>query len=225
MPSLLGAPARRFASVTRPVGHTPFFDYAPIRQTVRDRGVMVSNPGTEKSSDWPAFDQPSGAIRTHISCKSPSVCGVVPIEIRSEQAGDEQDLLNRLRETGALALSLVAMDGDRLVGQITLSPATPSDGSGPWFALGPVSVAPACQSQGIGSQLIRAGLDEISAQGALGCVLTGNPAYSERCGFELAPNNVPKQESPEFFQLKLQKAAKAEGCFAFHSAFYESYGG
>ncbi|MDG2048815.1 MAG: hypothetical protein P8M78_01505 [Myxococcota bacterium] len=40
----------------------------------------------------------------------------MPIEIRSEQAGDEQDLLNRLREIGELALSLTAMDGDRLVG-------------------------------------------------------------------------------------------------------------
>ncbi|MDG2048755.1 MAG: N-acetyltransferase [Myxococcota bacterium] len=168
------------------------------------------------------------------------------IEIRSEQAGDEpavykvtadafrgrpyaggneQDLLNRLREIGQLALSLVAMDGERLVGQITFSPATLSDGSEPWFALGPVSVAPECQSQGIGSQLIRAGLDEISAQGALGCVLTGNPAYYQRFGFALAPDNVPKEESREFFQLKLLNSETAEGLFAFDAAFYESYRG
>ena len=113
--------------------------------------------------------------------------GIVSVEIRPEQAGDEaaiykvtadafrgrpyaggdeQDLLNRLRELGQLALSLVAMDGDQLVGQITFSPVTLSDGSEPWFGLGPVSVTPECQSQGIGSQLIRSGLDEISARGA-----------------------------------------------------------
>jgi len=169
---------------------------------------------------------------------------IVSVEIRLERAGDEaaiyevtadafrgrpyaggyeQDLLNRLRELGQLVLSLVAMDGDRLVGQITFSPVTLSDGSEPWFGLGPVSVTPECQGQGIGSRLIRAGLDEISARGALGCVLTGNPAYYQRFGFELAPNNVPEKESPAVFQLKLLTATKAEGTFAFHSAFYESY--
>ena len=141
---------------------------------------------------------------------------------RPYAGGDEQDLLNRLRELGQLALSLVAMDGDQLVGQITFSPVTLSDGSEPWFGLGPVSVTPERQGQGIGSQLIRSGLDEISARGALGCVLTGNPAYYQRFGFELAPKNVPKEESQAFFQLKLLTATKAKGSFAFHSAFYES---
>ena len=171
------------------------------------------------------------------------MCEIVSAEIRLEQAGDEeaiykvtadafrgrpyaggdeQDLVNRLRELGKLTLSLVAMDGDQLVGQVTFSPVTLSDGSEPWFGLGPVSVTPECQSQGIGSQLIRSGLDEISARGALGCVLTGNPAYYQRFGFELAPKNVPKEESREFFQLKLLSATRAEGIFAFHSAFYES---
>ena len=137
--------------------------------------------------------------------------------------GDEQDLVNRLRELGQLALSLVAMDGEQLVGQVCFSPVTLSDGSEPWFGLGPVSVTPERQSQGVGSQLIRSGLNEISARGALGCVLTGNPAYYQRFGFELAPSNVPKQEPREFFQLKLLSATKAKGIFAFHSAFYDSH--
>lgn len=165
------------------------------------------------------------------------------VEIRLEQAGDEaaiykvtadafrglsyaggneQDLVNRLRELGQLTLSLVAMDKDRLVGQVTFSPVTLSDGSEPWFGLGPVSVTPEYQNQGIGSQLIRSGLISISARGALGCVLTGNPAYYQRFGFELAPKNVPKNEPPAFFQLKLLNATKAEGAFSFHSAFYDS---
>ena len=136
--------------------------------------------------------------------------------------GDEQDLLNRLRELGQLAFSLVATIGDQLVGQVTFSPVTLSDGSEPWFGLGPVSVSPEHQNQGIGGQLIRSGLEEISSRGALGCVLTGNPAYYQRFGFELAPKNVPKEEPPQYFQLKLLNAKQAEGTFAFHSAFYES---
>ena len=78
------------------------------------------------------------------------------------------------------------------------------------------------QGQGSGARLIRAGLDEISARGALGCVLTGNPAYYQRFGFELAAKNVPQDEPPEYFQLKLLNGAGAEGTFAFHAAFYET---
>ena len=140
-------------------------------------------------------------------------------------AGDEQDLVNRLRELGQLSLSLVALDGDEIVGQITFSPVTLSDGSGPWYGLGPVSVTPSRQSEGIGGQLIRAGLDEISKQGALGCVLTGNPVYYHRFGFELAPENVPENEPAEYFQLKLLAADCANGTFEFHAAFYETESG
>ena len=65
-----------------------------------------------------------------------------PLGGRPYAGGDEQGLLNRLRELGQLAVSLVAMNGDQLVGQITFSPVTLSDGSKPWFGLGPVSVRP-----------------------------------------------------------------------------------
>ena len=137
--------------------------------------------------------------------------------------GDEQDLVNRLRELGKISLSLVAIDEGEVVGQITFSPVTSSDGSEPWFGLGPVSVTPTRQSEGIGGQLIRAGLEEISNRGALGCILTGNPVYYQRFGFKLAPEHVPEAESAEYFQLKLLNADKVAGIFEFHSAFYESY--
>ena len=137
-------------------------------------------------------------------------------------AGDEQDLVNRLRELNQLSLSLVAVDGDDIVGQITFSPVTLSDGSEPWYGLGPVSVTPSRQSEGIGGQLILAGLDEISSRGALGCVLTGNPVYYGRFGFELAPENVPEQEPAEYFQMKLLNTERVDGIFSFHPAFYET---
>jgi len=76
--------------------------------------------------------------------------------------GDEQDLVNRLRKLGQISLSLVAEDCDDLIGQVTFSPVTLSDGSRPWFGLGPISVSPDRQGEGVGGQLIRAGLDEIN---------------------------------------------------------------
>ena len=41
--------------------------------------------------------------------------------------GDEQDVVNRLRDCGALTLSLVAEDAGRVVGQVTFSPAQVDD--------------------------------------------------------------------------------------------------
>ncbi|MEM1229391.1 MAG: N-acetyltransferase [Pseudomonadota bacterium] len=138
--------------------------------------------------------------------------------------GDEQAVVDRLRDRGALTLSLVALAGDTLVGQVTFSPAQREDGSGPWFALGPVSVLPQRQSRGIGGALIRAGLEDLRERGALGCILTGNPAYYERFGFALAGAHAPANEPAEYFMVKLLGASALPATpisrFAFHPGFY-----
>jgi len=134
--------------------------------------------------------------------------------------GDEQDVIERLRSAGALTLSLVAVLDREMVGHIAFSPANVADASHPWFALGPVSVLPTHQHRKIGSSLIERGLSEIRELGALGCILTGNPEYYRRFGFELAPQNVPKNEQKDFFMLKRLTAAKPTGAFQFHEAFY-----
>jgi putative acetyltransferase len=139
---------------------------------------------------------------------------------RPYAGGDEQDVIDRLRGARDLTLSLVAIDGQTLIGQVTFSPAVQSDGSGPWFALGPVAVVPSRQGEGIGAALIEEGLARIEALGALGCILTGNPAYYQRFGFQSAPRNVPPGEPAQFFMLKLLKGAAPTGRFAFHAAFY-----
>ena len=134
--------------------------------------------------------------------------------------GDEQDVVNRLRDADALSLSLVAIRDGQLLGQITFSPAEVEDGSGPWFALGPVSVAPEVQGEGIGGQLINAGIEAIVSRGALGCILTGDPAYYSRFGFELAPKYAAESEPAEYFQIKWLSETRPAGRFAFHPAFY-----
>jgi len=134
--------------------------------------------------------------------------------------GDEQDVIDRLREAGALALSLVCVLDDEIVGQINFSPAQLKDGCEPWFTLGPVSVVPAHQGRGIGSALIRQGLNKIKDRGALGCILTGNPAYYQRFGFVVSPAHCPADEPGEFFMLKTFGAIAPVGQFSFHPAFY-----
>ena len=134
--------------------------------------------------------------------------------------GDEPELIDRLRAEGALTLSLVAMDGDVLVGQITFSPAGLTPENGPWYALGPVSVTPSRQGQGIGSRLIESGLGRIKAMSAMGCILTGNPDYYSRFGFVMAPEHCPENEPPEYCMLKLLQSEKPEGRFSFRQPFY-----
>src|SRR5579875_2567758 len=93
------------------------------------------------------------------------------------RGGNEAMIVEKLREAGGLSVSLVATEDDRIVGHIAFSPATIDDRETGWFGLGPVAVVPNRQRQGIGRQLIKAGLDELRARGSQGCVVLGNPAY------------------------------------------------
>lgn len=132
--------------------------------------------------------------------------------------GDEPELIDRLRAAGALALSLVATDGEVIVGQVTFSPAV---GDPSWCALGPVSVEPERQGEGIGAALIRSALTRLAAEGAHGCMLVGNPDYYGRFGFELDPRRCPSTQPPEYFQTLVLTAPPAAP-LEFHPAFHES---
>jgi putative acetyltransferase len=59
--------------------------------------------------------------------------------------GSEPRIIERLREQGALTLSLVAVTDDGVVGQVAFSPASSSDRLPSWFGLGPLSVSPEIQ--------------------------------------------------------------------------------
>lgn len=98
--------------------------------------------------------------------------------------GDEAELVNALRKDGDLTLSLVAERDGALAGHIAFSPVSISDGARDWYGLGPVSVAPALQRQGIGSALIREGIAQMKGRGARGIVLLGSDEYYPRFGFE-----------------------------------------
>lgn len=67
----------------------------------------------------------------------------------------EQFIVNALRAAGALTLSLLAEQNGTPIGHASVSPVALSNGAAGWYGLAPVSVLPACQSQGIGSRLIR----------------------------------------------------------------------
>lgn len=134
--------------------------------------------------------------------------------------GDEQDLINRLRDAGALDISLVAELDGQLIGQVTFTEAFAADGSKGWYALGPVAVEPDLQSRKIGAQLIEAGLALLRERDAEGCVLIGNPTYYSRFGFRLFPDLCPQGEPAEYFQILPMAVIEPNVVIGFHPLFH-----
>lgn len=134
-------------------------------------------------------------------------------------AGNEQDLIDALREAGALALSLVVEGADGIIGHIAFSPAFAADGSTGWYALGPVSVDPAMQHRGIGRLMIETGIALLRERDAAGCVLVGNPDYYGRFGFQSYPELCPEGEPAQFFQILPLRTPHPSSVIAFHPLF------
>ena len=135
-------------------------------------------------------------------------------------AGDEQDLINALRDADALTISLVAVQDGKVVGHIAFSPANSADGAPGWFALGPVSVAPEVQGLGIGRLLIEAGLQRLIALDAAGCILTGNPVYSRRFGFVVRVDLAPPGEPSEYYMVRSLGDPTPSQVVSFHPLFH-----
>lgn len=132
----------------------------------------------------------------------------------------EQFIVAALRAARSLAVSLVAELDGKVVGHIAFSPVTISDGTTGWYGLGPVSVTPALQGRGIGSALIKAGLDRLRHSNAGGCCLVGHPAYYPRFGFRMIEGLVCEGVPPEVF-LALPLAGNIpQGKVAFHPGFF-----
>lgn len=115
----------------------------------------------------------------------------------------EQFVVKALRESGHLSISLVAQQGDNVVGHIAVSPVSISDGTDSWYGLGPISVDPAQQGGGIGSKLMNAAIDELKKIGAKGCVLLGDPNYYSRFGFKPMEGLILPDVPVGYFQALL----------------------
>ena len=132
----------------------------------------------------------------------------------------EQFIVRELRAAGSLTVSLLAEEGGVIIGHVAVSPVTISDGSSDWYGLGPISVAPERQGEGIGTALMHAALDALRECGAAGCVVLGEPAYYGRFGFKATPELVLPGVPAEYFQtLMLGGTNLPDGIVSYHLAF------
>lgn len=98
---------------------------------------------------------------------------------------EEARLVDALRDGGYVQVSLVAERDEQIVGHVLFSdlPIITDSGTVPALALAPMAVVPKFQRQGIGSQLVRCGLDVCREQGHPVVIVLGHPAFYPRFGF------------------------------------------
>lgn len=134
--------------------------------------------------------------------------------------GTEAAIVAGLRAAGALALSLVIADAAGLAGHVAFSPVTVGGRAGGWFGLGPLAVRQDRRRAGLGAALVAEGLARLTAQGAAGCVVLGDPGYYGRFGFAARPGWTLPGVPPACFMVRpLTGAPGSGGIVAYHPAF------
>jgi len=140
----------------------------------------------------------------------------------------EAKLVDALRESVELLVSLVAEDDKTIVGHILFSPVSLSGYPElRIIGLAPMAVAPERQREGIGSALVRAGLEQCRRLGFGAVVVLGHPEYYPRFGF--APSSRfgigCEYEVPEeaFMVMELQPGylSGISGIIRYHASFRE----
>ena len=131
----------------------------------------------------------------------------------------EQFIIKALRAADALTISLVAENNGRIFGHIAFSPVIISDGTKNWYGLGPISVLPEYQKQGIGQSLINEGLSTLKDLGGQGCALVGDPNYYKRFRFRNYPELIHEGIPQEVFLALPFNEKIPKGTIEFHKSF------
>lgn len=161
------------------------------------------------------------AIRTETSADIDAITEVTIAAFKTLEISNqtEQFILEALRRANALTVSLVAERDGRVIGHIAFSPVNISDGTQDWYGLGPLSVAPEYQRQGVGKALIREGLSRLKRLDARGCCLVGHPEYYKKFGFNNPAGLVYEGVPPEVFLVLSFDGHTPQGTVTFHEGF------
>ena len=164
---------------------------------------------------------PRVVIRSEIDADVSAITEVTVAAFKTLEISNhtEQFIIETLRATKALTVSLVAELDGRVIGHIAFSPVTISDGTRDWYGLGPVSVLPEYQRQGIGKALIMEGVSRLKALNANGCCLVGHPDYYKNFVFKNMPELVLEGVPPEVFFALSFDGHTPRGTVTFHEGF------
>ena len=137
---------------------------------------------------------------------------------------EEADLVERLRADGDLVLELVAVGPNpSLAGYVAFARLRidSQEGRKPAVGLAPLAVAAEHRRQGIGSTLIRIGLQFLARRGETVVFVVGDPAYYRRFGFftDAARGFASEYSGPQFMALPLVADAPRRGNLIYPAAF------
>lgn len=140
----------------------------------------------------------------------------------------EAALVDRLRDEARPVVSLVAVEGEEVIGHILFSPVTLEGHDGLMLmALGPMAVRPERQRRGTGSELILHGLDACERLGCGAVCVLGDPKYYRRFRFVPASRFGIESEYEDagdaFMAQELTAGALEgrEGTVRYHGAFVD----
>lgn len=138
----------------------------------------------------------------------------------------EAALVEGLRSNAEPIISLVCEDEGELVGHILFTPVSlEGHPDCPIMGLAPMSVTPRRQGEGIGSDLVHAGLDQCRQLSYGAVMVLGHPGYYPRFGFVPASRFCirSRYDAPEeaFMALELEAGflEEVEGTVRYHAAF------
>jgi putative acetyltransferase len=148
------------------------------------------------------------------------------VNVSAFETPAEANLVDALREQAQPLVSLIAEDNGAIVGHIMFSPVSLSGNTVlKIMGLAPMAVAPEHQRKGIGSALVRAGLEQCKQLGIGAVVVLGHPTYYPRFGF-LSSTSFGigcEYEVPEevFMVVELEAGflRSASGKVKYHAAF------
>jgi putative acetyltransferase len=138
----------------------------------------------------------------------------------------EAELVDKLRREADPVVSLVAEAGGKIVGHIMFTPVTlPGHPDLRMMGLAPMAVAAAHRGQGIGSALVRNGIDRCARMEMGAVVVLGHPGYYPRFGFRpgagygLACEYDAPADSFMVKELQPGYLAGRSGKVSYHAAF------
>ncbi|MCW8955662.1 MAG: N-acetyltransferase [Gammaproteobacteria bacterium] len=152
---------------------------------------------------------------------------IYQVNVRAFETSEEAQLVNALRDSGCEYILLVAEIDNRVVAYILFTPVSlvGSQSGLKLLGLAPMAVLPEYQNQGIGSALVRRGLELCKAKGYDAVVVLGHPNYYPRFGFVASDDygiqseyDVPR----EVFMIKELTAdclKDQQGVIQYHKAF------
>lgn len=149
--------------------------------------------------------------------------------------GKEWQLVENIRQSEGYipGLALVAVCDGTIVGHSLISLAEIEDKKKEHgvLVLGPVSVLPAFQRQGIGQELIRIGIAAAKRLPLGAMIVVGDPAYYSQFGFQLAvplgihlPFGFDEEEYLQVMEIQPGSLKRIKGVVKYPPTFYDDKG-